>query len=53
MLQLNIMVLLNWFSKSHGNIKFTYDVTNINWLYFDSIVSFVTMNFENENIYIR
>jgi hypothetical protein len=48
-----IMVLLNWFSKSHGNIKFTYDVTNINWVDFDSIVSIVTMNYEKEKIYIR
>jgi len=48
-----IMVLLNWFSKWHGNIKFTYDVTNINWVDFDSIVSIVTMNYEKERIYIR
>jgi hypothetical protein len=48
-----IMVLLNWFSKSHGNIKFTYDVTNINWVDFCSIISIGTMNYEKEKIYIK
>jgi hypothetical protein len=43
-----IMVLLNWFSKSHGNLKFKYDVIDTNWMDVDSIISIVTMNYENE-----
>jgi hypothetical protein len=27
-----IMVVLNWFSKSHGNFKFKYDVIDTNWV---------------------
>jgi hypothetical protein len=48
-----IMVLLNWFSKSHGNINFTYDVIDIDWVDFDSIIPTLTMNYEKEYIYIR
>jgi hypothetical protein len=47
-----IMVLLNWSNKSHGNIKFTYDVINTNWVDFYSIISTITMNYEKEYIYI-
>jgi len=43
-----IMVLLNWFSKSHGNLKFKYDVIDINWVDVDSIMSIFTMNYEKE-----
>jgi len=32
-----IMVLLNWFNKSHGNIKFKYDLIDINWVDVDSM----------------
>ncbi len=47
-----IMVLLNWFNKSHGNIKFKYDLIDINWVDVDSIISNVIMNYEKEkNIY--
>jgi hypothetical protein len=46
------MVLLNWFNKSHGNIKFKYDLVDINWVDVDSIISNVIMNYEKEkNIY--
>jgi hypothetical protein len=46
------MVLLNWFNKSHGNIKFKYDLIDINWVDVDSIISNVIMNYEKEkNIY--
>jgi len=43
-----IMVLLNWFSKSHGNLKFKYDVIDINWVDVDSIMFIFTMNYEKE-----
>jgi hypothetical protein len=42
------MALLNWFSKSRGNFKFKYDVTNTNWVDINSIISIVTMNCEKE-----
>ncbi len=46
----NIMVLLNQFNKSCGNLKFKYDVIDINWV--NSIISTITMNYEKEkNIY--
>ncbi len=44
-----IMVLLNWFNKSCGNLNFKYDVTDTNWVDIDSIISIVTMNYEKEN----
>jgi hypothetical protein len=43
-----IMVLLNWFSKSHGNLKFKYDVIDINWVDVDSIMSIFMMKDEKE-----
>ncbi len=43
-----IMVLLNWFSKSHGNFKFKYDVIDTNWVDVDFIISTITMNYEKE-----
>jgi hypothetical protein len=42
-----------WFNKSHGNIKFTYNVTNTNWVDFYSIISIVTMNYEKEKLTIK
>ncbi len=45
---LDIMVLLNWFSKSHGNLKFMYDVFDINWVDVDSIMSIFMMKDEKE-----
>ncbi len=47
-----IMVLLNWFSKSHGNLKFKYDVIDINWVDVGFIISTIPMNYEKEKIYI-
>jgi hypothetical protein len=43
-----IVVLLNWFSKSWDNLKFKYDVININYVDIDSIISTITMNYEKE-----
>jgi hypothetical protein len=43
-----VMVLLNWFSKSRGNLKFKYDVIDVNWVDVDSIISIVDMNYEKE-----
>jgi hypothetical protein len=46
------MVLLNWFSKSRGNLKVKYDVIDTNWVDVDSIISIVNMNYKKEkNIY--
>jgi hypothetical protein len=42
------MVLLNLFSKSHGNFKFKYDVIDTNWVNGDSIISIDIMNYEKE-----
>jgi len=41
-----IMVLLNWFSKSHENLKFKNDVININRVDIDSIISTITTIYE-------
>jgi hypothetical protein len=43
-----IMVLLNRFSKSCGNLKFKYDVIDINWVDVGSNIFIVTMNYEKE-----
>ncbi len=43
-----IMVLLNQFSKSRDNLKFKYDVIDINWVDIDSIIFTTTMNYEKE-----
>jgi hypothetical protein len=42
------MLLLNWFSKSNNNLKFKYDVIDTNWVDVASIISIVTMNYEEE-----
>jgi hypothetical protein len=42
------MVFLNWFSKSRGNLKFKYDVIDINWVDVNFIISIVIMNYEKE-----
>ncbi len=43
-----IMVLLNWFSKSRGMLKFKYDVIDTNWVDVDFIMSIINMNYEKE-----
>ncbi len=43
-----IMVLLNQFRKSRDNLKFKYDVIDINQVDIDSIISTITMNYEKE-----
>ncbi len=42
------MLLLNWSSKSNNNLKFKYDVIDTNWVDVASIISIVTMNYEEE-----
>ncbi len=41
-------MLLNQFSKSHGNFKFKYDVIDINWVDADFIIHIITMNYKKE-----
>lgn len=41
-------MLLNRFSKSHGNFKFKYDVINTNWMDINFIIHSITMNYEKE-----
>jgi hypothetical protein len=43
-----ILVLLNWISKSCGNLKFKYDLIHTNWVEVDSIIFIITMNYEKE-----
>jgi len=43
-----IVVLLNWFSKLCGNLKFKYDVIDTNWVNVNSIIFIVDMNYEKE-----
>jgi len=47
-----IMVLLNWYSKSHGNFKFNYDVIDTNWVDVNFIISIVMMNYEKKKTFI-
>jgi hypothetical protein len=42
------MVLLNWFNKSCGNLKFQYNVIDINWVDLHSIICIVNMNYAKE-----
>jgi hypothetical protein len=45
-------VLLNQFSKSHGNFKFKYDVIDTNWVDVYFIIHIITINYEKEkNMY--
>jgi hypothetical protein len=39
-----IMVLLHWFNKSCGDLKFKYDVICTVWVDVDSIIFIVIMN---------
>jgi extradiol dioxygenase family protein len=41
-------VLLNQFSKSHGNSKFKYDVIDTNWVDVDFFIHTIIMNYEKE-----
>lgn len=46
------MVLLNYFSKFRGHLKFKYDVTDSKWIDIDSIISSVTLTFDRtQNVY--
>jgi hypothetical protein len=40
-----IQVLLNWFSKARVNLKFKYDVNDLQWIDVDSIISTVTLSY--------
>jgi hypothetical protein len=40
-----IQVLLNWFSKACVNLKFKYNVSNLQWIDVDSIISTVTLSY--------
>ena len=42
----NIMVLLYWFSKARGSLKYKYDALNSKWIDVDSIISTVTMTYQ-------
>lgn len=47
-----IMVLLNWFSKTNGQLKFKYDSTDSKWIDIKSIITSVTMSFDRaQNVY--
>ena len=46
------MVLLNWFSKTNGQLKFKYDSTDSKWIDIKSIITSVTMSFDRaQNVY--
>jgi hypothetical protein len=48
-----VMVLLNWFSKSTRNCKFKYDVSDSQWIDIDMIISTVSLSFQSINsIYV-
>ena len=39
------MVLLNWFSKALGNLKFKYDHCDSKWINLDSIIGTITLTY--------
>ena len=39
------MVLLNWFSKASGNLKFKYNHCDSKWVNLDSIIAIVTLTY--------
>src|SRR5665213_2576292 len=43
----NIMVLLYWFSKARGSLKYKYDASNFKWIDVDSIISTVTITYQH------
>ena len=46
------MVMLSWFNKAPGQLKFKYDHSDWKWIDLDSIISTVTMSFNsNTNLY--
>jgi hypothetical protein len=40
------MVLMNYFSKSKGHLKFKYDVTDNKWIDINLIIILVTMTYD-------
>ena len=45
-LSCNVMVLLYWFSKARGSLKYKYDASDFKWIDVDSIISTVTMTYQ-------
>jgi hypothetical protein len=43
------MVLLNWFSKASGNLKFKYDHSDSKWIDVDSVIATVTLSYLPES----
>ena len=39
------MVLLNWFSKAPGHLKFKYDHSDNKWIDVDSVIATVTFTY--------
>ncbi len=47
------MVLMNYFSKSRGHLKFKYVVTDNKWIDINFIIIFITMTYDKtQNVYI-
>jgi hypothetical protein len=47
------MVLLNWFSKATGNLKFKYDHCDSKWVDLDSIIAIVTLTYMLESRFYK
>ena len=48
----SIMVLLNWFTKSPGHLKYKYEGSDTQWIDIDSVISTVSMSFNmRTNVY--
>ena len=40
------MVLMYWFSKARGSLKYKHDALDFKWIDVDSIISTVTMTYQ-------
>jgi hypothetical protein len=47
------MVLLNWFSKASGNLKFKYDHFDSKWIDVDSVIAIVTLSYLPESRFYK
>jgi hypothetical protein len=47
------MVLLNWFSKASGNLKFKYDHSDSKWIDVDSVIATVTLKYLLESRFYK
>jgi hypothetical protein len=43
--QPSTMILLNWFSKANGNLKFKYDHCDSKWLDINTIFTTITLSY--------